>query len=67
MQKQADDSDLRGYMARTLREEPLSYDADGRPRLSRRAIRHGLAVSAVFYGIVLCIIGAGYWAARHFL
>ena len=67
MQQQADDSDLRAHMARTLGEGALSYDADGKPMMSRRAIRKGLIVSAVFYGSLFALIGGGVWIARYFL
>jgi hypothetical protein len=54
-------------MARTLGEGALSYDADGKPMMSRRAIRKGLIVSAVFYGSLFALIGGGVWIARYFL
>jgi hypothetical protein len=66
-QQEADDSDLRTYMARTLREEALWLDVNERPVMSRRAIRYGFVVSAVFYGVLLCVAGSGFWVVRHFL
>jgi hypothetical protein len=66
-QQQADDSDLRTYMTPTLREEALRLDVNGRPVMCRRAIRYGFVVSTVFYGVLLCVAGGGFWVVRHFL
>jgi hypothetical protein len=53
-------------MARKLGEDALSYDADGKPVLSRRAIRSGLVFSAFFYAIICAVIGCA-WLGLHFL
>jgi hypothetical protein len=65
-QPQAEASDFQSYMARKLGEDALSYDADGKPVLSRRAIRSGLVFSAFFYAIICAVIGCA-WLGLHFL
>jgi hypothetical protein len=65
-QPQAEASDLESHMARTLGKDELLYDDDGKPMLSRRAIRGGLVFCAIFYGIIGAVIGSA-WLGLHFL
>src|ERR1019366_9174578 len=64
------DPEVKSCSVWTREDEPLQYDVYGKPTMSRRAIRTGLAFCAAFYGGIagiVGIVGIGIWAARHFL
>jgi hypothetical protein len=62
-----EDSSLPAYIAQTLGDEALTYNADGRPVMSRDTIRNGLKFAAMFYGGLIGVVGIGVWVVVRFL